>query len=481
MPHASAQSFNAHLQVLFDAGTCAGLTDGELVERFRANPDEGGERAFEVLVARHGPMVSSVCRNLLKEPNAAHDAFQAVFLVLARRAGSIRKTESIASWLYGVALRVAARAHVSSIRRQVRDRRTIAAAESIASARSTSQAMCSIERDDGAAIVHQEVERLPEKYRAPVVLCYLEGLTHDEAAARLCWPVGTVRSRLARAQDALRTRLTRRGVTASSTLAPLAAWLIGEQAATAAAAAAVAPAVPVHVSASLARTATQFAIGQTRAAGTLPASLALAQGVLTTMILKKLTIVGCISVSLAVAAVGGGALVVRTTRAQDPKPAPATAPVQRGKLPDFVDLLEGEPKFDQIDPLLLELVAASRHRVDAQRAYYEEGRITVDRFIDACLRYEEVKLLAAKTEPDRMAIRKAHVELLKEIENREAADLEAGRGTAADLAEARQSRLKAEYERRATENDRAEKAAMLHRLSELERKVDQLIKQRDAR
>ncbi len=85
-------------------------------------------------------------------------------------------------------------------------------------------------------MVHQEVDRLPEKYRAPIVLCYLEGLTHDEAAARLSWPVGTVRSRLSRARDTLRSRLTRRGVTAPSTLGPLAAWLISDAAASTASA-----------------------------------------------------------------------------------------------------------------------------------------------------------------------------------------------------------------------------------------------------
>ena len=132
MRHASAQTFTDHLQALFDGGTCAGLTDGDLVERFQARRDAAGERAFEALVTRYGPMVLRVCRNLLDDPDDVHDAFQAIFLVLARRAGAIRESESVGSWLYGVAVRVAARARVSTIRRRIRDRRTIEAAGVIA-------------------------------------------------------------------------------------------------------------------------------------------------------------------------------------------------------------------------------------------------------------------------------------------------------------------------------------------------------------
>src|ERR1700738_5014628 len=120
MAHASAQALTDHLGALFGAGTCTGLTDGDLVARFLACRDEGGERAFEALVTRHGLMVLRVCRHLLDDPSAVHDAFQAVFPVLARRAGSIRKSESVGSWLYGVAVRVAARARVATIRRRVR-------------------------------------------------------------------------------------------------------------------------------------------------------------------------------------------------------------------------------------------------------------------------------------------------------------------------------------------------------------------------
>src|SRR5271166_5435296 len=164
-------------------------------------------------------MVYRVCGQVVGDCHEAQDAFQAVFLVLARKAGAVRNTESLGSWLYGVALRVAARARTGLNRRRARERQAEDGHEEILAR-------------PAQAPVHQEVERLSEKYRAPIVLCYLEGLTHDQAAARLGWPVGTVRSRLARARDALRTRLTRRGVTAPAAVGPMANWLSGGQVAT---------------------------------------------------------------------------------------------------------------------------------------------------------------------------------------------------------------------------------------------------------
>ena len=132
MANGAARAITEPIQVLFGVGTCAGLTDGQLLERFLAGRDEAAELAFEALVARHGPMVMRACRNLLDDPHDVHDAFQAVFLVLARRAGSIRNRDSVGSWLHGVAVRVTARARVAAIRRHILDRRTTQAAQTIA-------------------------------------------------------------------------------------------------------------------------------------------------------------------------------------------------------------------------------------------------------------------------------------------------------------------------------------------------------------
>jgi RNA polymerase sigma factor (sigma-70 family) len=476
MPISCSQALTDHLQSLFDVGTCSGLTDGELIERFREGGGKDGERAFEALVTRHGPMVLGVCRHFLTDPVALHDAFQATFLVLARRAGAIRNRESVGSWLYGVALRVAARGRATSIRREIRDRRAIAAARCAVVPLIESRAGASVEGADGAEVVHQEVGRLPEKYRSPVVLCYLEGLTHEEAAARLGWPVGTVRSRLSWARNTLRFRLTRRGITAPSAAGPLLAWLVSD---TAGRAAAAAPSVlPEGLAPSVARAATRFAFSQSVATGSLPVvAMELAQGVLTTMLLKKLTITGCVILSLGIATAGGGSLLFGRTQKEDPKPAaggtggdirnPATPAVTK--------------TVDDVDPELAKLLEAARARVDAQKAYYEAGRMTIDRFIDALARLEKAELMAAKTDAERAEIRKRHVNILEGIAKREDAELQIGRGTMADLSEARQRHLEADYEMKLMDKEAAEKAAILRRLSELERVVATLQKGQTAK
>ena len=171
----------------------------------RRTGGDAAEAAFEVLVLRHGPMVLGVCRRVLRDPHEVEDAFQATFLILARRAGSIRKREVLGGWLCKVAHRVAARARALSVRR--------GALEPI-----RARLIGSTSPDDRrnattcATAVLDEVQLLPEKYRLPVQLCYIEGQTHDEAARRLAWPVGTVRTRLAWARDRLRDRLSRRGL-----------------------------------------------------------------------------------------------------------------------------------------------------------------------------------------------------------------------------------------------------------------------------
>ncbi len=192
---------------LFEGGSAVGLSEARLIERFAESRDEA---AFAALVDRHGPMVLGVCRRLLLDPDDADDAFQAVFLVLARKAGGLRRKERVANWLYGVARRVALEA-------RKRPRATVAddAAVLDIDARRPSPldpAAVASRREDDARL-HEEVGRLPERYRVPVVVCYFEGRTHEEAAALLNWPIGTVKGRLARARDLLRARLERRGVT----------------------------------------------------------------------------------------------------------------------------------------------------------------------------------------------------------------------------------------------------------------------------
>jgi len=203
---------------LFQIGTAAGLSDGSLLDRYRTGPAEEAEAAFGVLVERHGPMVMNVCRRILGDRHDAEDAAQATFLVLARHARSIRRVDSVASWLYGVAVQVAARVRRGAARRRVRERL------------SAELAMANHRMGDGDSDasettreLYEELGRLPERFRLPILLCHLDGLTHEQAARQLGCPVRTVQSRLARARQRLRERLTRRGV--GPAVAPLAAVL----------------------------------------------------------------------------------------------------------------------------------------------------------------------------------------------------------------------------------------------------------------
>jgi RNA polymerase sigma factor (sigma-70 family) len=454
MPQETGSALSGQLATLFGAGTCAGLTDGDLLERFRTDRDEAGERAFEAIVTRHGPMVLGICRQFLEDPTDAHDAFQAVFLVLARRAGAIRKSESLGSWLYGVTVRVAARARATAIRRRIRDRRVLAAASAAAVAGGSPEAgvVRPAEPDDGPAVVHEEVARLPERYRTPIVLCYFEGLTHDEAAARLSWPVGTVRSRLSRARDRLRGRLTRRGLVAPSTIGPLAAWLIASHSpATASAAiraATAAAPLPVHVPASLARAAVRVAAGQPAAAGSFSAaSQSLADGVLATMMFKKLTVIAAVVVTFGIGT-GSSFLMIGRSQAQVPPPATAAATDQPKPV--------GKPQFGTskaVDPLVQRLLDAARQRVEAQKVYYEEGRITIDRFLDALTQLEKAELRAAADGRERLAARQKYANIVAEIVQREQAELQVGRGTASDVAEAQQCLNEALLELSAARSD----------------------------
>ena len=178
----------------------------QLLARFAAGHEDGAELAFEALVERHGPMVFRVCRGVLRDEHAAEDAFQATFLVLARKARSLWVKDSLASWLHGVAHRVAARARSDAARRRRHE-------QQLAEARGPAlEVMPDHPRSEAWAILSEEIARLPETYRAPVVLCYLEAMSYQAAAASLGVTEDTVRGRLARARERLRKSLARRGV-----------------------------------------------------------------------------------------------------------------------------------------------------------------------------------------------------------------------------------------------------------------------------
>jgi RND family efflux transporter MFP subunit len=190
------------LRTLFNVGAVRELTDGQLLERFATDRGEAAELAFAVLVERHGPMVMRVCRGVLADPHDAQDAFQATFLVLVKRARRLWVRDSLGPWLHQVAYRTASCARSTAARHR---RLELHAARPEQESRP--------ERDlELERLLHEEIDRLPDRYRSPVVLCDLEGCTYEQAARHLGWPVGTVKSRLARGRERLRDRLIRRGL-----------------------------------------------------------------------------------------------------------------------------------------------------------------------------------------------------------------------------------------------------------------------------
>ncbi len=190
------------LRFLFCGGTLTGLTDGQLLECFAIRDGDASEQAFASLVERHGRLVLHACRAVLRDENDARDAFQVTFLILARRGKSLWVRDSVGPWLCRVARRAAPRVRRNAARRRAVERRALGAA---GPPRAAGQ-------EGLAGVVHEEIDRLPERYRIPVLLCDLEGRTYEEAARHLGCPVGTVKSRLARGRARLRTSLTRRGV-----------------------------------------------------------------------------------------------------------------------------------------------------------------------------------------------------------------------------------------------------------------------------
>jgi RNA polymerase sigma factor (sigma-70 family) len=204
MPRGSTRDVLRHLTTLCHSGVLGNLNDEQLLERFIELSDESAHEAFATIVLRHGPMVFGVCTRVLRDTHAAEDAFQATFLVLARKATSVIPREKVANWLYGVAYRTASEARVRAARRRAREEKVAAGLR----VHTTDEAV----HNELRAILDDELSCLPARYRGPIVLCELEGLTRQEAAQRLGVPEGTVSSRLARAKERLRDRLARRGL-----------------------------------------------------------------------------------------------------------------------------------------------------------------------------------------------------------------------------------------------------------------------------
>ena len=362
---ASGQPGDAVRQInrLFRDGTMAGLTDGQLLERFATRRPEAAEAAFEALVSRHGPMVLRVARGVLRDPHDVEDAFQATFLVLVRKADSIGERDLLGPWLYGVARRVALKARVVAARRNRREGGMI---------------------DDPPAdpaegawldlrpMLHEELDRLPDKYRKPIVLCHLQGLTHAEAAQELAWPVGTVSVRLARARKLLKERLSRRGLTATASL-----WASGQ----------LAEGGSTVVAESLIRSTATAALaastGKILAAGVISAgATTLAKRTLTMMLMSRLKWL----LILVLGAAGGmGAMKLLSAQAEQHKAESASSSNLKTVPPGFFDVAPLATKDASgpavIQPgrvLIVELLEALPGRpITGERLVHPDGTINL--------------------------------------------------------------------------------------------------------
>jgi RNA polymerase sigma factor (sigma-70 family) len=297
-------------------------SDGDLVRRFVAERDEA---AFASLIDRHGGMVLGVCRRLLGDVQEAEDAFQATFLVLCRKAGRMQQWGSLGNWLYTVASHVALKARTRSARRRARetamvDVPTPASADPWAELK---------------PVLDLELRNLPERYRAPVILCYLEGKTNEEAARELGCPPGTLKCRLSRARDLLRRRLTRRGLTLGSAL-------VGPALSEHASAAVSAPLAHVTI-----QSAMLLAAGDVTGAAAISAHATfMAQGVLRAMFYSKIQT--AVVLILSVTLIGAGASTLLRGGSEKPgdKAKPAAADVVAAEKPAAKDAKQ--PPAEQV-------------------------------------------------------------------------------------------------------------------------------------
>jgi RNA polymerase sigma factor (sigma-70 family) len=271
------------------------LTDGQLLARFLAGREEV---AFEALVRRHAPMVLGVCRRVLGHADDAEDAFQATFLVLVRKAGSLVSRATVGAWLHGVAYHTALKARAAAAKRRAKERQA---------GEMTRHALPGEDvYRDWLPLLDRELSRLPDKYRAPVVLCDLEGKTRREAARLLHCKEGTLSGRLARARKILARRLTPHGLPAAA--GALGAALAGTTASAC---------VPAPLVASTVKAAALVAAGQAVAAGVVSAeAAALTQGVLKAMLFSKLKTTAAVLFVIAATGLGTGQAALWTRSAE---------------------------------------------------------------------------------------------------------------------------------------------------------------------
>jgi len=354
-----------HLHRSVERGDDA-AADAELLTRLVESHDR---EAFAALARRHARMVWGVCRRLLGEDDAAEDAFQATFLVLARKAAAVRPRSMLANWLYGVAHRTALEARRAAAIRRAKEQRAAAMAERAYTPNDPSE--------DLRALLDQELASLPDKYRAPLVLCDLAGLTRKEAARRLGWSEGTLSGRLFRARALLAGRLAGRGL---SVCGGALAGLLAE---------ANAAGPPASLVTSILQTALPATAGPVATASA--GAAALAEGVLKAMLLTQLKVVasGVVVACLALTVGSAGYRVQATEPAAEPAPPKGGTPAQKD-----ADLIQQQHDRLQVER---EQVAQLKRELDAARARAEQLQKS---FIDMQnqLNYTQQRLVQAQAE-----------------------------------------------------------------------------------
>ncbi len=404
----------SHLVRLFDGGSLSGLSEWQLLERYVVHRDE---LAFQLIVTRHGPMVLGICRRMLENPADVDDAFQATFLVLLQRAGSLGPNDTIAGWLHGVAVRVARQARHTARRRSRRELGGIAI-EPVSPEPPADD-------PDLRRILDEEIHRLPSKYRVPIILCYLEGQTHQEASRQLQWPLGTVKGRLARARSLLESRLARRGVAGGATLAALAADSLAE--------AAVPPALVAATCAAAARISSGALLTHV-----VSASVAhLSQGAITTMFIHKLKLIAGACVVSGLFLTSAGVLARQATGPQavdlpreaadrpDPggepehKPGAASAPLaQPTEKPAFAAGPTVQPRMDvqtSAEALYRQLIEGARRAFNASQEDYNKGHSPLQRVYQASKLLMESERDVATQQAEKLRALENHLDRIQKL------------------------------------------------------------------
>jgi RNA polymerase sigma factor (sigma-70 family) len=398
------------LRTLVGAPPGADTSDEQLLRAFADGRDAA---AFKALLHKHGPMVLGVCRRVLGHEQDAEDAFQAAFLVLARKAAAGFRPQVLAGWLYGVASRTAQKARAQAARRRVKERQ----AARMPSIDPESDAVWA----DLRPVLDEEINGLPEKYRLPFVLCYLQGKTNEQAAELLGCPKGTVLSRLAWARERLRSRLVRRGLAPSA--GSLAAALSADR---------LSAAVPAALVDLTAGSALGFAWGPGASSGTPDPVTALAEGVLTTM--SRTKVATALATVLVLGLLGTG-VGIASFYLQDGQPPQGQAPNPKaeagrgGRLP--------------------ELLKKRRDTAHEEFAYrkkeWEVGKLTDQNLLfGAALRLLDAELALSTGRAAQNAACKAHLTRMQELGRIYSAQFEAGKLGPADRAMAEYYILDAE-------------------------------------